>query len=201
MPWLKLTLKSPCADFLDPLLPVGLAEEVVVQQDDVPWVRFLSPDVPDGLLLDHGSLFPGHHAELALQPTAPLREADAVQVVRVHLVVLLLRGDADVFQSLGHVPSGSPNLDEWVLLEKSFRHGPGPLEDQAGVGAVKRRPVGCFHGFDRWAMLEGNLVASASMVGGDTHEGNVRQLAVELQEEDFQSPPCCGIIASRVFSM
>jgi hypothetical protein len=32
-------------------------------------------------------------------------------------------------------------------------------------------------------------------VGGKPHEGDVRQLAVELQQEDFQAPPCCGTMA------
>src|SRR5207244_4671176 len=123
-------------DFLDALSPVGLAEEVVIQQDDVPGVRLLAPDVQNGLLLDHGPFLPRHDAELALQPTAPLREADAVRVVRVHAVILLLRGDADVFQPFRHVPAGPTDFGIALFLEQGVGRGPGPLEARAGRRTV-----------------------------------------------------------------
>jgi hypothetical protein len=50
-------------------------------------------------------------------------------------------------------------------------------------------------------MPEGDVVGVGAVVGGDPHEGDVRQFAVELQEEDFQVPPCCGTMASRGLSM
>jgi hypothetical protein len=43
-------------------------------------------------------------------------------------------------------------------------------------------------------MQEGNHVGIRAVMGCNPHEGDVRQLAVELQEEDFQVPPCFGTI-------
>jgi hypothetical protein len=58
-PLIETHLEITLTDFFDPLLPVGLSEEIVIQQDEVAWVRLLAPSVPDGLLLGDGSLFLG----------------------------------------------------------------------------------------------------------------------------------------------
>jgi hypothetical protein len=148
-----------------------------------------------------GHFLPRHHAKRALQAASPLREADAVRVVRVHAVILLLGLDADVLQPFGNVPAGPADLGIAVLLEQRLGDGPGPLEDQAGVDAVEVPPVGRFDHLDGGAVPEGDLVGVGAMVGCDPHEGDVRQLAVELQEEDFQTPPWFGMGASAVVSM
>jgi hypothetical protein len=121
--------------------------------------------------------------------------------VRVQAVVLLLGLDADVFQPFGNVPAGSTDLGKAVFLDQGFGDGPGPLEDQAGVDAVEAPPVGRLHGFDRWAVPESDVVGVRATVGCDPNEGDVRQLAVELQQEDFQAPPCCRTMASEALFM
>jgi hypothetical protein len=117
-----------------------------------------------------------------------------VLVVRVHGVVLLLRPDANILQPLHYVPSSSPHFGEWIFLNKGLSDRSGPLENQAGVNAVKVSPVGRFHGLHRGTMLEGKIIHKRPTVGCNPHEGNVRQFTVELQQEDFQGPPGFGII-------
>jgi hypothetical protein len=55
-------------------------------------------------------------------------------------------------------------------------------------------------GLEKVRLLDPTFGVGAA-VGGDPHEGDVRQLAVELQQEDFQAPPCCDTMASRALSI
>jgi hypothetical protein len=44
-------------------------------------------------------------------------------------------------------------------------------------------------------MLESKVVHIGPTVSRNPHQGNVREFAVELQQEDFQGPPEFGMIS------
>src|SRR5262249_9224445 len=68
------------ADLLQPVRPVRLPEQIIVEQEDVPGPGCATPDVGNrGNRLDPAS-FPGHHAEGAVQAATPLRKTNTMGI-------------------------------------------------------------------------------------------------------------------------
>src|SRR5262249_27289296 len=130
-----------CADLLEHRRPLGIAERVVVEEEEVLGVRGAAVDPFDRRDRADLALFLGHHAEVARESAPTLREPDASRELRVHAVIDGAVIDADSGELRGEIPAGTAQDDAGVDGAGAFGERPGAEEDQRAVDPIPRTVV------------------------------------------------------------
>jgi hypothetical protein len=104
-------------------------------------------------------------------------ESDALPVFRVDRIIQIAGSNPNVSEPANEIPTSAPNDCAGIDVERSLRDWPAAFEDCAGVHAVE--------GFVKEAtevraMPKLDTIPARAVMPRDSHEREIRQLAIDL---------------------